>query len=249
MDEIEKKIVARFRENGDRWFGSLPDWPNTEIGVGDRETISGTWMGPRPRRYHHRLTLSVDRVLSAHSTLGVETIGDTLVVAADVRAERKLDGPVWTVSGMRKYWDQIGWSIATFMRTHDGHFLRNRLMSPQDLREIRKAWRTYQRLVPEGMDWEGDQVVRDPNPTTHALEGARFSHVHRVFDDALILAFVRPPVETTVAVRRMRNGMWMMAETLQLLRHVIERYEEDGGCSEADLPLFEDDPYAGLLAL
>lgn len=255
MTELEQKIVARFRELGDQWFSSLPDGRNTEIGTGDDNTITGAFIkgdGGKvryPREYHHRLTLSVDKILAAHTLLGIETIGDAIIVGAEVIADRKSDGPVYLVEGMRKYWDQIGWSMRVMMRASDGNWIQNRLQGwSNSTAEIRKSRRYYDSMTPSGVDWDGADVVRDPNPTTHEMDGAQFSHVKMVFTaGTLFLAYVRAPVEITVVARRMRNGKWMIAEK-DRGSNAIRDYEA-GVIENGVAPLIEDDPEAHLLMM
>ncbi|GGD11939.1 hypothetical protein GCM10011335_13590 [Aureimonas glaciei] len=145
----------------------------------------------------------------------METLGDSIVVTTLNRAERKLDGTVWLVQRYRKCDDRVVIASVMVMRTHDGNLISNRQRwngGPTDVIEVRKARRGYLKFVPDGMDWSGPDVLRNPDPEYRDLTGATFSHILRVYPEGtVLLSYVQGATEVVVMGKRLSDGRWLIA--------------------------------------
>ncbi|WP_158871489.1 hypothetical protein [Antarcticirhabdus aurantiaca] len=227
MTPLEQRVLAGFKRNGDRFFRRLPDWPNTEIGLGDTNGVDASKAPREPGRpdfdrvYRHVVRLLIDSVLSAHTLLGTEIVGDAVLVGASVVADRKADGPVYRVVGLRDGYGhrfgQLEWWRRYVMRTEDGHWICNR---PHDnparaVAEVRHSRRHYHQMVPCSMDWEGPSVDRTSPCWSEGrlldLASARFAFVRITSGSRMSLGYLFDDRYVLVEARQANDGRWIAA--------------------------------------
>lgn len=124
MTELEQRLADGIRENGDTHFAGLPDWPNTEIEVGDQPLRITAERLEEPRTsppvYHHTLRVPLAGLVRVQELIGLESIGDSVLVDAEILADRAEDGPVIGVTAIRHWYDKVGRRSFMMMRSPKG---------------------------------------------------------------------------------------------------------------------------------
>ncbi|GGD43966.1 hypothetical protein [Aureimonas glaciei] len=74
VNELESKIISRFRELGDRFLSKVPNWENSEFSIGNRNRVTSDWIEhlgdgglTYTRYFHHQFQLCPDFIIEARA--------------------------------------------------------------------------------------------------------------------------------------------------------------------------------------
>lgn len=214
MNDLEQRLADGIREHGDRLFAGLPDWPNTSIVVGDEplRIVAERIEEPRfPMVYRHQLRVPLAGLVRVQELVHPETLGDALLVDAEVLADRAEDGPVIGVTAIRHWYDKIGRKSFLLMRSPKGVPLicgwstvgNAQRGSIARLRRYRRGWITLY----ENHGFDIDRLLLDPRSDWAAL--GEISHVWHLGERRVLGCEGR---EVFADAQKAGDGRWIAAQ-------------------------------------
>ncbi len=245
--DLEERLVARIRYHGDRLMSGLPDWPNTSISIGgERLSIQAERLNPGPNLpqiFRHTIRIPLAGLVRVQELAGIETVGRLVLVDAEILADRKEDGPVLGVLGLRAWYDQYGRSHKVVMRMPDGTPIVGRWSTAYQgsqrysIAAIRRGRRLAKRLF-GSLVWSS--AFKDPD---FDWEGCRLAHFKLEASGIVVPCIVDADGEPRDAMLRQADDRrWLVSTDWQHLRPLLKRYNggefravtEDGGDTGGD---------------